>query len=117
LERRQAVHDVLLSQSHDQLALPVQQALAAFQMFLLQAGEVPQIAAAKALAALGQLLSRYVRMAAYADCFLLLSLVFIAALVPAYIVRTRQQRPAPSPALPPSAQSETVASRGGTVPS
>ena len=114
LEKRQAVHGVLLSQHHDQLALPVQQALAAFQGLLLQAGEVPQIASAKATAALGQLLARYVRMAAYADCFLLLSIVFIAALVPACIVRMRRQRRTPSPALPPSAQPEAVTTRPGT---
>ena len=40
LEKRMAVHGVLLGQYHDLLALPVQQSLTAFQSFLAQAGEI-----------------------------------------------------------------------------
>jgi DHA2 family multidrug resistance protein len=92
LEKRMAVHNVLLGQYHDVSDLPVQQALAAFRHFLLQAAEVPSLANAKAMAALGQILSRYVRMAAYTDCFLLLSIVFILALIPAFMSRNRPPR-------------------------
>ncbi len=92
LEQRMAVHGVLLGQYHDLLALPVQQSLEALRHYLLQAGEIPELAAAKSVAALGQILARHVRMAAYADCFLMLSAAFIAALIPAYLTRARQQR-------------------------
>jgi hypothetical protein len=92
----------LLGQYHDLLALPVQQSLDAFRQFLLQAGEIPELAAAKSMAALGQVLSQQVRMAAYADCVLLLSIAFILALVPAFLIRATSQasRPAPPPAEP-----------------
>ncbi len=59
---------------------------------LLQAGEIPALASAKSVATLGQILARHVRMAAYADCFLMLSVVFISALVPAYLTRARPPR-------------------------
>lgn len=102
LEKRMAVHGVLLGQYHDLLALPVQQSLDTFRQFLLQAGEIPEVAAAKSMAALGQVLSRHVRIAAYADCFLLLSIAFILALIPALLIRATSQasRPAPPPAEP-----------------
>ncbi len=102
LEKRIAVHGVLLGQHHDRFALPVQQSLDAFRGFLLQAGELPPLAAAKSMAALGQLLTRHVQMAAYADCFLILSMAFILALVPAYLTRARMQSrpPAPLPSEP-----------------
>jgi hypothetical protein len=47
-------------------------------------------------------LSRHARVAAYADCFLLLSLVLILALIPALLIRATSQasRPAPPPAEP-----------------
>lgn len=111
LEKRMAVHNVLLGQYHDASDLPVQQALEAFRGFLLQAAEVQHLTSAKAMAALGQILSRYVRMAAYADCFLLLSIIFILALIPAFMSRslTQRTRPAaPTESTPPVA---TVASQ------
>jgi DHA2 family multidrug resistance protein len=102
LEKRMAVHGVLLGQYHDLLALPVQQSLGAFRHFLLQAGEVQELAAGKSMAALGQVLARHVRIAAYADCFLLLSIAFILALIPAFLIRATSQasRPPPPPAKP-----------------
>ncbi len=105
LEQRMAVHGVLLGQYHDLLALPVQQSLDALRHYLLQAGEIPALASAKSVAALGQILARQVRMSAYADCFLLLSVVFISALLPAYFTRARLQRR--STASPPSAPAST----------
>jgi DHA2 family multidrug resistance protein len=102
LEKRMAVHRVLLGQHHDPFALQVQQSLDAFRAFLIQAGEVPQLAGAKATAALGQILARQVRMLAYADCFLLLSIIFILALIPAFMSRNRSQRQRPTP--PPGAE-------------
>jgi DHA2 family multidrug resistance protein len=103
LEKRLALHSVVLGQQHDLADLPVQQALEAFRGFLMHAGEVPQLAAAKAMAALGRELSRHVRMAAYADCFLLLSIVFILALIPACLIRDRSQ---PRPQVSSSATDE-----------
>jgi hypothetical protein len=102
LEKRMAMHGILLGQYHDLLALPVQRSLHTFRQFLLQAGEIPELVAAKSMAALGQVLSRQVRMAAYADCFLLLSIVFILALIPALLIRATSQasRPTPPPAEP-----------------
>jgi len=97
--KAQAVHGVLLGQYHDLLALPVQQSLNTFRQFLLQAGEIPELAAVKSMAALGQVLSRHVRMAAYADCFLLLSIVFILALIPALLIRATSQASHPDPPL------------------
>jgi MFS family permease len=107
LEKRLAVHGVLLGQYHDLLALPVQQSLDTFRLFLLQAGEIPEVAAVKSMAALGQLLSQHVRIAAYADCFLLLSIAFILALIPAFLIRATSQasRPAPLPGEPAPAAS------------
>lgn len=111
LERRMAVHSVLLGQYHDLLALPVQQSLEAFRHYLLQAGEVPQLVGAKSVAALGQILARHVRMAAYADCFLLLSAVFISALLPAYLTRARQRRRTTVPAVTTRASTDGAATK------
>ncbi len=118
LEKRLAVHGVLLGQHHDRFALPVQQSLDAFQGFLMQAGDPQPLAAAKSMAALGQMLLRQARMAAYADCFLLLSIIFILALIPACLAQSRAQRrrlePSPAPDTPapvPSKQRETDAAR------
>ena len=102
LEKRMAVHNVLLGQYHDPSALPVQQALQAWRGFLLQAGEVQYLASAKAMAVLGQTLLRYVRMAAYADCFLLLSIIFIVALIPAFMSRSLTQRHRPATPFEPT---------------
>lgn len=93
LEKRVAVHGVLLGQHHDRFALPVEQSLDAFGHFLVQAGEVPQQAAAKSMAALGQVYANHIRMSAYADCFLLLAIAFILALLPAYLMRDRAEQP------------------------
>lgn len=108
LEKRLAVHGVLLGQSHDRFALPVEQALDAFRSLLLQAGEIQPLVASQSMAALGELWSRHVRMAAYADCFVLLSIVFIMALIPAYLTRDRSQprQPGPAPVSHPAATSE-----------
>ena len=65
------------------------------------------MAAVKSVAALGQLLARHVRMAAYADCFLLLSIVFVLALVPGYFIRASSQahrQPSPIPADEPTSK-------------
>ena len=110
LEKRLAVHSVVLGQQHDLADLPLQQSLEAFRGFLIHAGEVQQLVAAKAMAALGQELSRHVRMAAYADCFVILSIVFILALIPAYLIWDRSQpRPqvSSSPADEPTPVSST----------
>jgi hypothetical protein len=93
LEKRLAVHGVLLGQHHDRFALPVEQSLDAFGRFLVQAGEVPQQVAAKSMAALEQVYTNHIRMSAYADCFLLLAIAFILALLPAYLTRDRAQQP------------------------
>jgi hypothetical protein len=104
-----AVHSVLLGQYHDLLALPVQQSLEAFRHYLLQAGEIPQLVSAKSIAALGQILARHVRVAAYADCFFLLSAVFISALLPAYLIRARRQRRIATPSSAPLASTDGAA--------
>jgi EmrB/QacA subfamily drug resistance transporter len=115
LEKRQAVHSVLLSQYHDRFALPVQQALKVFQDVLLKAGEVGQLAQIKSHAALGKLFAEYANMAAYRDCFLLLSVIFLAALLPTWLIRTHAPRShrEPSPAdakLIPTARANTRSS-------
>ncbi len=113
LEKRLAVHGVLLGQHHDRFALPVQQSLDAFRSFLVQAGEVPQQVAAQSMAALGQVYSNHIRMAAYADCFLLLAIAFILALIPAYLTRDRTQQPrrvAPPAAEPANERTDGVKS-------
>lgn len=91
LEKRQAVHSVLLSQYHDRFSLPIHQTLDAYESLLLKAGEIGAMVQVKSQAALGQLLAEHVGMAAYRDCFLLLSVIFLAALIPAWLVRTRGQ--------------------------
>ena len=111
LEKRLAIHNVLFAQAHDRFDGSVQQALAAFHGLLLQAGEIPQLATAKSMAALSQLLTRHVRMAAYADCFLLLSIVFISALIPAWLIRSRRSALAPKPAVPTSSRREADPAR------
>jgi EmrB/QacA subfamily drug resistance transporter len=92
LEKRLAVHGALLGQQHDLLDMPLRQSLEAFRGILLRAGDVQHLVAAKAMAALGQVLARHVRIAAYTDSFLLLSIVFILALVPAYLAWDRSPR-------------------------
>jgi DHA2 family multidrug resistance protein len=117
LEKRLAVHQVLLSQYHDRFALPVQQALAAFQSLLVQAGEVGNMVDFKSQAALGKLLAVHVGMAAYRDCFLLLSFIFIAAMLPAWLIRThtpRQPRAlVPTESAPAARTPTTTASPSG----
>ncbi len=111
LEKRQAVHEVLLGQHHDRFALPVEQSLDAFGSFIAQAGAAPQQVAVQSMAALGQVYASHTRMAAYADCFLLLAIAFILALLPAYLIRDRSRKPrqtAPA-AAPPSVQPTHVA--------
>lgn len=98
LEKRLAIHGVLLGQYHDRFALPVEQSLGAFRSFLVQAGEIPQEVAIQSMAALGQVYANHIRMAAYADCFLLLAIAFILALLPAYL--TRDRAPLPPPVTP-----------------
>lgn len=100
LEKRLAVHSFILGQYHDLMALPVQESLQAFEGLLVQAGVLPYMVEAKSMAALGQLLTRYIKMAAYADCFLLLSIVFITALVPAYLMRAKIQALNTAPKIP-----------------
>ncbi|GIX47133.1 MAG: MFS transporter [Candidatus Tectimicrobiota bacterium] len=85
LDKRLAVHSLLLAQQHDPLALPVQEALGAFAEVLRDAGYAPPLVPEAAMAALGRLFAAHVRMAAYQDCFLLLSLIFLAALLPAWL--------------------------------
>lgn len=92
LEKRLAVHSVLLGQQHDLLDMPLLQSLEAFRGILVRAGEVQHLVAAKAMAALAQVLARHVRMTAYTDTFLLLSIVFILALIPAYLTWDRSSR-------------------------
>ncbi len=114
LEKRLAVHGVLLGQHHDRFAIPVQQSLDTFQSLLVQAGEIPQQASVQSMAALGQVYSNHIRMAAYADCFLFLAVVFILALVPAYLTRDRKQpisrRMAPETLSPNEREADTVPS-------
>jgi DHA2 family multidrug resistance protein len=114
LEKRLAVHGVLLGQHHDRFALPVQQSLDAFDRLLMQAGEVPQEVAAKSMAALGQVFANHIRMAAYADCFLLLAVAFILALLPAYLTRDRAQ---PRRRVGPPASTSSEAHQADAVPS
>lgn len=55
------------------------------------------------MAALRQVYANHIRIAAYADCFLLLAIVFILVLLPAYLTRDRVQPPhqaAPPVAVP-----------------
>ena len=103
LEKRLATHGVLLGQHHDRFALPVQQSLDAFETFLRQAGEAPYRLLDQSMAALGQVFNDHVRMAAYADCFLLLAIAFLLALLPAYLTRDRasDRLASPSVASPP----------------
>jgi EmrB/QacA subfamily drug resistance transporter len=114
LEKRLAVHGVLLGQHHDRFALPVQQSLDAFDRLLMQAGEVPQEVAAKSMAALGQVFANHIRMAAYAGCFLLLAVAFILALLPAYLTRDRAQ---PRRRVGPPASTSSEAHQADAVPS
>lgn len=114
LEKRSAVHGVLLGQYHDRFDLPVQQSLDAFGHFLVQAGEAPQQVATQSMAALAQVYADHIRMAAYADCFLLLAIAFILALFPAYLTRDRAQ---PQRQVMPLAPASSEARQTDTVPS
>lgn len=117
LEKRVAVHSVLLSQYHDRFSIVVQQALEAYESLLLRAGEIGNMLSFKSQAALGRLLAEHVRMAAYRDCFLLLSVVFIAALIPVWLIRTHAPRVAQTPSLPAAepATPEAVDTPSGSV--
>ena len=113
LEKRLAVHGVLLGQHHDRFALPVQQSLDAFEGYLQQAGELPAQLTTQSMAALGQVFNDQVRMSAYADCFLLLAIAFLLALLPAYLTRDRAQAPRQTA---PAAASETRQSQAAPSP-
>jgi DHA2 family multidrug resistance protein len=89
LEKRLAVHSVLLGQQHDLFALAVQQTLDGFRDMLLQGGAVGQTMQTQALSALQQLMSDHARVAAYTDCFAILALFFLGAMIPAWFVRAQ----------------------------
>lgn len=117
LEKRLAVHSIWLTQYHDRSDLAIQQALAAFQHLLANAGEVGQMLQFKSQAALSSLLAEYVGMAAYRDCFLLLSLVFITALLPAWLVRSRTApRPRPAAVATPPATPAPATNEPSSAP-
>jgi EmrB/QacA subfamily drug resistance transporter len=118
LEKRLAVHSILLMQYHDRSDLPIQRALEAFRSLLAQAGEVGQMLEFKSQVALSRLLAEHVRMAAYRDCFLLLSLVFIAAILPALLIRTRTgQRSRPAAPVTPMPTAAPTTSETSAAPS
>lgn len=120
LEKRLAIHAVLLSQEHDFASLPVQQTLQAFESFLAGAGEIGQQLPLKAQAALGALWATQARIYAYTDCFLLLSLVFIAALLPVWLIRahtTQGQQTSAAAATPRPARRSRFGNRSASVSS
>jgi hypothetical protein len=89
LEKRMAFHQLLYAHTHDRFEAPVQQTLDAFQGLLLQAGEAPHTTSDLALAALAHVLTEHARLAAYQDCFWLIGVVFLGALLPAWFSRSR----------------------------
>jgi EmrB/QacA subfamily drug resistance transporter len=118
LEKRLAVHSLLLSQHHDRFDIPVQETLGAFESLLLKAGEVGYMLQFKSQAALGQLFAEYVGMAAYRDCFLILSVIFIMALLPAWLIRTHSSsgsQAAPTTETP-SVPTAAVKADAGSIP-
>jgi EmrB/QacA subfamily drug resistance transporter len=95
LEKRLAVHTVLLGQQHDWFALPIQQTLAGFQSLLQSAGSVGQTLRLQTTAALKQVMQLHVHMAAYTDCFIILALIFVITLGPVWLIRARTAPPEP----------------------
>jgi nitrate/nitrite transporter NarK len=87
LEKRLAVHSVLLGQQHDRFALSVEQTLDGFRNFILQSGAVGETMQTQALAALQHLMDDHVRVAAYTDCFAILALFFLGSLIPVWFIR------------------------------
>ncbi|MGE3540993.1 MAG: DHA2 family efflux MFS transporter permease subunit [Candidatus Tectimicrobiota bacterium] len=105
LEKRLAYHSLWYGEIHERFAPPVQESLAMLQQLLKAAGETGQTAASKALAALAGLMTEQARIAAYQDCFLILTAVFLLALLPAWWTRTHTasgRTAAPSTAPPPT---------------
>jgi len=89
LEKRLAVHSVLLGQQHDHFALSVEQTLDGFRDLLLQGGVVGQAMQTQALSALQHLMDNHVRVAAYTDCFAILALFFLGSIIPAWFIRAQ----------------------------
>jgi hypothetical protein len=112
LEKRLAVHSVLLGQQHDHFALSVEQTLDGFRDLLLRGGVVGQAMQTQALSALQHLMDDHVRVAAYTDCFAILALFFLGSIIPAWFIRAqatpqlRSRQAAPAhPAVPREADS------------
>jgi MFS family permease len=93
LEKRFALYQLMYANAHDDFALPVQETFTALQALLLQAGEARHGAPTQAIAALANLLTEQARLAAYQDCFLLIGIGFLLALLPAWWSRTRKPHP------------------------
>ena len=98
LEKRLAVHSVLLGQEQDRFALPVEQALDGFRSLLLEAGAIGQTMQIQATAALQHLMDKHVRVAAYTDCFAILAFFFLCSVIPAWFIRAQAATPSQAPA-------------------
>jgi MFS family permease len=61
--------------------------------WLLQGGVVGQSMQTQALSALQHLMSDHVRVAAYTDCFAILALFFLGAVIPAWFIRAQASPP------------------------
>ena len=102
LEKRLALHRVLLGQQHDRFALSVEQTLDGYRDLLLQAGTVGQALQTQTLSALQHLMNDHVRVTAYTDCFALMALFFLGSLLPVWFIRAQAARaPRPPQVAPP----------------
>ena len=114
LEKRLAVHQVLMGQQHDRFAVSVEQTLSGFRYWLNEAGVATQAIQNQAFSALHGLMIDHVRMAAYTDVFAILAILFLGALVPAWFVRAQvlspsAAKPQPETHTPVSKQDEVDA--------
>ena len=92
LEKRLAVHSVLLGQQHDRFALSVEQALSSLRDLLIRTGAVGEAMQTQAQSALQHLMNDHVRVAAYTDCFAILAFFFLCGLLPVWFIRAPAMR-------------------------
>ncbi len=89
LEQRLAVHRLLSSESHDLSSVAIRWILPSIQASLQDAGEVPSLLRTQTFQMLRSLMERQVEMTAYQDIFLVLSLLFLLALIPTALIKIR----------------------------
>jgi DHA2 family multidrug resistance protein len=89
LDRREIYHHSIFAQAQGLDSFATNQFIVRLQELFLGMGSVEEAAKQKALAVLHLLVKKEAMVAAFGDCFLIAGIVFLFALLPAYMLRVR----------------------------